>query len=83
MYMTKCLSCIESSRESVYKDDTAPTVWQKITSLLPSSSKIGLMMNTVTLGSVIYSLKLLVDEESVIDEILANVIETYTNSTTV
>ena len=81
--MTKCLSCVESSRESVYKDDTVKTLWQKFLSILPSSSKISVVLNTVTLGSVVYSLKLLHDEESVIDDILANVIGSYPNSTLV
>ena len=64
------MRCLESGREGVYQDESSKTMYQKFVGILPTSGQSAAFLNTVTLAGVMYALKLIRDEESVIDKIL-------------
>ena len=71
------MSCIESGRELLYKDESSQTLCQKLYAKLPNAGQTGALLNAVTLAGVMYALKLLRDEESTTEELVA----VMTNST--
>jgi len=71
--------CVESGSASVYKDETSKTVCQRLMALLPSSSQMGVVVNTVTLAGIVYAIKLLRDDDD--DTVTSAMASNSTNST--
>ena len=65
------MSCLESGREALYKDESTRTLCQKLRAMLPTTGQTGALLNTVTLAGVMYALKLIRDDESATEQILA------------